>query len=184
ELAATIQARPDHRTGLETAVTDAQDADNTLPAAELRSQQHSHTLASVQRRDELAGVLADHERNVSEHAAHDQSAVDDVALIDKRMIRGMAGELAAQLQDGQPCAVCGSPTHPEPARQSENHPDHDAIEEAEAVQARAERQLADAREAYERVRAELAALNDQCGTISSTQAEADDEEAQTQLTYI
>src|SRR5699024_1378894 len=100
------------------------------------------------------------------------------------MIRGMAGELAAQLQDGQPCAVCGSTTHPEPARQSENHPDHDAIEEAEAVQARAERQLADAREAYERVRAELAALNDQCGTISSTQAEADDEEAQTQLTYI
>lgn len=184
ELAAMIQARPDHRAGLESAVTDAQDAVNTLSAAEFRSQQQSQTLASVQRRDELAGVLANHERNVAEHAERAQSAVEDVAAIHKRKIRGMAGELAAQLQDGQPCAVCGSTTHPEPARQSENHPDLDAIEEAEAVQTRAERQLADAREAYERVRAELAALNDQYGTVSSTQAEADAEEAQTQLTHI
>src|SRR5699024_12271635 len=120
ELAATIQALPDHRAGLESAVTDAQDAVNTLSAAEFRSQQQSQMLASVQRRDELAGVLANHERNVAERDERAQRAVEDVAAIHKRKIRGMAGELAAQLQDGQPCAVCGSTTHPEPARQSEN----------------------------------------------------------------
>ncbi|MFZ2174588.1 MAG: SMC family ATPase [Rhodococcus sp. (in: high G+C Gram-positive bacteria)] len=36
----------------------------------------------------------------------------------QRRIAGMAAELAAELKDGEPCQVCGSPEHPRPAAPS------------------------------------------------------------------
>lgn len=184
ELAATIDTRPERRAALESALTDAQSAANALPAAEYRAQQDARTLELVQHRDEVAGALVEHERNVTKHAEHARNTVDSVAALRTRKIQGMAGELAAQLQDGQACTVCGSTTHPAPAQQSQDHPDQEAIQAAEAAQDRAERQLADVREACERVRAEVGALNAQYASVSLVQAQADADEARSQLSDI
>ncbi|WP_134322697.1 AAA family ATPase [Cumulibacter soli] len=52
-------------------------------------------------------------------------------LRDKR-IAGMAAEIASGLRAGEACAVCGSTTHPQPARPADDAPSVEQIELAEA----------------------------------------------------
>ncbi|MER6387879.1 SMC family ATPase [Streptomyces sp. NPDC001523] len=69
-------------------------------------------------------------------------------------LRGIAAELAAALVAGEPCTVCGSAEHPEPARPAPGHVDraaedaaHARFEQAEERRATVERRLAAVREA-------------------------------------
>ncbi|NWF30549.1 SMC family ATPase [Streptomyces sp. PKU-EA00015] len=62
----------------------------------------------------------------------------------ERRLLGIAAELASQLTPGQPCAVCGSESHPAPARAASGHVDRAAEEEAYAASARAETARAEA----------------------------------------
>jgi exonuclease SbcC len=55
-----------------------------------------------------------------------------------RRLAGMAAELAADLQDGVACAVCGSPDHPDPARSDDRVDDATERQAAQAVDAAAE----------------------------------------------
>ncbi|MFF1672068.1 AAA family ATPase [Nocardiopsis flavescens] len=80
--------------------------------------------AAVQRRD----AVAEHGRLAGEleraEAAHRdavdaaQSAREDMLALRERRITHMAAELALGLAEGEPCAVCGSPEHPSPAREA------------------------------------------------------------------
>ncbi|WP_406289632.1 AAA family ATPase [Streptomyces sp. NBC_00209] len=81
----------------------------------------------------------------------------------ERRLRDIAAELAAQLADGTPCAVCGAPDHPAPARPGDGHVDRAAEEaaerahrEAERARATAEQSLALVRERHATARAEAA----------------------------
>ncbi|MFF4095410.1 AAA family ATPase [Streptomyces sp. NPDC001834] len=56
----------------------------------------------------------------------------------ERRLRGIAAELAAELVDGEHCAVCGSTEHPAPARASDGHVDRAAEERALDTYRRAE----------------------------------------------
>jgi exonuclease SbcC len=60
----------------------------------------------------------------------------------RRKIAGMAGELAADLLDGEPCPVCGSEHHPAPAVTTADHPDDDAVDRATDERVRCESALA------------------------------------------
>ena len=46
------------------------------------------------------------------------AATADLDAVLEQRLSGHAGELASQLVEGEPCAVCGSTTHPEPALRS------------------------------------------------------------------
>ncbi|MDO4069572.1 SbcC/MukB-like Walker B domain-containing protein, partial [Clavibacter michiganensis] len=72
------------------------------------------------------------------------TAVRNEAELRQRKIRGLAGELAAELEDGVPCPVCGAVDHPHPAPSAPGHPDDDEIERAAEARARAERAQGDA----------------------------------------
>ncbi|GGD87597.1 AAA family ATPase [Microbacterium murale] len=104
----------------------------------------------------LSGELETAERRLSEASTALAAAQNELAELRRRRLDGFAGEFATALVDGEPCAVCGSTSHPAPA----THTDPvsaDDIESAEAVRDAATEAERDAAERFATVRAELAA---------------------------
>ncbi len=65
---------------------------------------------------ERAGAARD---RVQEARHREQSARDHHQTLRQARLDGMAAELAVRLVEGEPCVVCGSPSHPQPATTSE-----------------------------------------------------------------
>lgn len=61
----------------------------------------------------------------------------DLAALRQRQIAGMAARLAAGLDEGMPCPVCGSSAHPSPAQASEDAVSEEEVTAAETVLATA-----------------------------------------------
>ena len=117
-----------------------------IPAAAATLDAAKAVLDAVHRRDTLAGELE------TARATH-QARVDRAQGLRERWldlrqarIDGMAAELARDLADGRPCAVCGSADHPDPAAPAPSAPSADDEHRAETAH---ESALAD-REAAER----------------------------------
>src|SRR5205823_7011863 len=72
----------------------------------------------------------------------------------ERRIAGLAGELGAALQPGDPCPVCGAVEHPAVALPQDDHPTAEAIEAAGRAARRAEQDLSDSAAALAVDRAE------------------------------
>ena len=141
-------------------------------AAVLTAQQHAASLeplrercAATSRRFGAASELAVLEPILAEAIDRQrtgfgryEAAVDEHhRRIDARLAN-IAAELAAQLRDGEPCAVCGSAEHPAPAVASPGAVTADDVAEAERTRAAAERErdrLADERAVHEHRRAML-----------------------------
>ncbi|WP_280376462.1 AAA family ATPase [Nocardia wallacei] len=66
----------------------------------------------VRCRAEAARARDEYETARTAHADAREHTVD----VRERRLAGMAAELAGELADGRPCAVCGATEHPEPAR--------------------------------------------------------------------
>ncbi|MFT4280504.1 AAA family ATPase [Microbacterium sp.] len=138
----TQQAQiPAERERLERARDAARTDAAQLPAAEARQVELRERLAAAREAASLAGELENAERAyLAASEAASQAAAEVTALLQRR-VADRAGELAAALVDGEPCAVCGSTSHPSPA----SAPQHPAIDD-DAV-ARAEERRDAAREA-------------------------------------
>ncbi|PPF66018.1 SMC family ATPase [Clavibacter michiganensis] len=98
--------------------------------------------ATRRRVAELAGLEARvvaARGTVDDRSAAAMSAVRHEAELRERKIRGLAGELARELADGEPCPVCGAVDHPRPAPSAPGHPDDHEIEAAAEARAAAER---------------------------------------------
>lgn len=74
----------------------------------------------------------------------------------KRRLEGFAGELAADLVPGEPCAVCGATEHPVPAEHSDPVSEDD-VDEADAVRDAAAKVERGALDRVAQVKSELAA---------------------------
>ncbi len=92
--------------------------------------------AKEQARDEAQGALALAQKTL-------RKAVQTDEALREAWRRGRAASLAAQLEDGEPCPVCGSADHPDPAHLRPGEaavdvPDDEALAEAETGRAAAE----------------------------------------------
>lgn len=148
-----LAARPDDRTRLADALERATDVAATAPARAHEFADAEAVLAAV---DEL--IALEHAVTVATeaHAVATDRAVEAVreeAALRIARLQGFAGELAAALEGGEPCPVCGGVDHPHPAPLAPGH-----VGEQEV--AAAERRRGDAEEVRRTAGARLAALTE------------------------
>lgn len=99
-------------------------------------------------------------------------------------IDGMAGELASRLVVGESCMVCGSDSHPHPARRGADHPDEQAVDVAERRARDAETSFEEARTAHVVLEQQVAHLRDRAGGLDVAAATAHRDSATAALTAL
>lgn len=151
-------------------LTDLQDRRDALHAR----------LAAAQEAVGLAEAAARADLEYARRSAESGNAADAVTLLLQRRLAGHAGELAAQLLDGEPCSVCGSLEHPHPAAAATEPVTDDDLTTAEAARDAAAEAARTAGDAARAARDRLADANARAGggvvdelAVQLTAAEAD-----------
>ncbi|MFF5972989.1 AAA family ATPase [Streptomyces sp. NPDC012769] len=153
-----------HRAALQQRVEAAQEATARAEQLAGRLEPARRRLAAARRRDDLAAELATARERLSAARERRNEAHEHWLDVKSRRLRGIAAELAAALEPGAPCQVCGSADHPAPARATADHVDRAAEDAAYAAYTRAdetrttaETAVAATAEAHEAARREVLA---------------------------
>ena len=126
---------------LESAPADRAALEDRLEAARAAltlSEQHAAALdvlnrrcAAAKRRDTHLAAVTAAEKQLETAGAATAEALRHHIMIRQQRTDGMAAELAGTLKDGQPCPVCGSSVHPQPAAPHPGQPTRDDEDDAE-----------------------------------------------------
>jgi exonuclease SbcC len=181
ELDAALDARPAERARV---VEAARTAAATAAGADA-AQHQADAVAELRRVSaELVATRArvtEGEAAVTAARVAADRALDAEQQLRERRIAGLAGELGAALQPGDPCPVCGAVEHPAVATPQADHPTPAQIAEAAAVARRADDLLDDAATALALERAERDRLVSVLGASSSADLDARAAEADARL---
>ncbi len=92
-------------------------------------------------RDHAAAAQALTEKQAAYLKAMDdyRAASDTCRAMERVYLDGQAGILASSLREGEPCPVCGSASHPAPAKQADTVPKESELEAAKRLRDTAER---------------------------------------------
>ncbi|MDM7886094.1 SMC family ATPase [Curtobacterium sp. RHCKG23] len=160
ELDVALEARPAGRTALVEDARAAATAASDAEAARAETEQVRQLRADLDARDASVAAVAAAEPVVAERRRRAEELLEAERSLRARRIAGLAGELGAALEPGNPCPVCGAVEHPAVAVPQSDHPDADSVEAAAAATRAAEAALAEAatdlaveRAALERLRA-------------------------------
>ena len=138
ERARTLAARPARHAELEAALETARRAEARLPQARVDRETAAARRDAAARAEELSARLAASRRAVVEATAVVQEAKAHAAAQHRAWLEATAGSLVAELVDGEPCPVCGSPEHPAPAVPEDDPVSRAQVERADADRARAD----------------------------------------------
>ncbi|MEU6564336.1 SMC family ATPase [Nocardia nova] len=146
---------PDAIRSAESALREAADAKVALPGVQRECEQARAAAEAavelVRTRAELTTATEEFERARAAHADARERTLD----LRERRLAGMAAELAGALVAGQPCGVCGSAEHPEPARPAAvtvaKSDEDEAVRAERAAEQRRDRTLAHRTELERRV---------------------------------
>ena len=141
---AELADRPTLRDALRTRVAALAEAAGDLGVLQERLLRARAVEVAATQAAALADDVEAAEEERARAAAAARAAVEHEARVRSARIAGLAGELAAGLDAGEPCPVCGGTEHPEPAPLAPDHPAAEDVERAERARAEAERSLHDA----------------------------------------
>lgn len=157
------------RSGLLARIESAQEAAGQAEQLAVQREPAQRRLRAARQRDQFAGDTDAAQRRALESAERAVRARAHWLDLKEQRLNGIAAELAANLTDGEPCAVCGATEHPAPARKVEGHVDREAEERALAAYQRAEEQRTEDERRLGLVREALAAATAEAGDTPTEQ---------------
>ncbi|MFI6345372.1 AAA family ATPase [Streptomyces sp. NPDC050560] len=157
ETADWLAGRDAARTALQARIDAAQEGVARAEHLAARLDTARARLDAARRRDDLA-ERAETARTAALTARETAAAAYEHLLgLKERRLRGIAAELAEQLTDGHPCAVCGATAHPAPAARTPGHVDAAAEQRALAAHRAADAEAQECERRLGALREELAA---------------------------
>ena len=177
-LATQSAQRPAARAQLQAQLEDAKTAASALTDAKLAERSAADAVTAAQEAASRATAVTRAEDAAQKASTAAQSAIDHEHALRTRRRAGLAAELASALEEGEPCAVCGSTTHPAPAAPGADHVDADELEAAEQARSSAETAHARTAAALATARERLAEAQEKAGGIDVAAARAQLENAQ------
>ncbi|PYF99346.1 exonuclease SbcC [Georgenia satyanarayanai] len=181
ERRTALAARPGQRERLSEALTRIQREAMSVPAAEAGVATCRTVREAARRVEQHLTELVTAEDAVTAAATRAAAAAQEEQTVRARWIAGMAGSLAAELEPGEPCTVCGGTEHPAPAPRSPEHATTEDVDAAGARRARAEDALGAARETRAQAEARLRAAQEASGGAALADAEESLTAAQEEL---
>ncbi|MFE9438972.1 AAA family ATPase [Streptomyces sp. NPDC006602] len=164
------------RAGLQSRIESAQDAAARAEQLAVRREPAQRRLRAARQRDQFAVDTDAAQRQALATAERAVQARAHWLDLKEQRLNGIAAELAANLADGEPCAVCGATEHPAPARKVAGHVGREAEERALAAYQSADEQRAEDERRLGVVREALAAATAEAGDTPTGQlAEEADE---------
>ncbi|MEU6419434.1 SMC family ATPase [Streptomyces spiralis] len=170
------------RAGLQARVEAAQEAAGRAEQLAVRREGAQTRLGAARLRDQLIRDTDEEQRRVLDSAEHAVRAKDHWLDLKEQRLNGIAAELAANLTDGEPCAVCGATEHPAPARRVTGHVDREAEERALAALQDAEERRTDHERRLAALRERLAAATAEAGDAPTAQLAEEAEALERDLT--
>lgn len=166
----TIQERQD-RIPEELVKQEAQQATaekhaQQLPAIDSEISTLTEKLARTTEHDALREHIHHAEISHAELVEANTNAHAHFVLINSRWIASQAAILSAELEENQPCPVCGSAAHPAPAQPTDEHASKSDVEQAQEELNRVRAQLEQSSSNISALRARSAALLDQLGELT------------------
>ena len=144
QQAEQLASRPGRRTALVEKLEAAREARAGLEGLQDRRTRAEERHRAALAVEQLSTQLAQQDAACTQAAALAQEATERVRVTRLTWISGTAGALAGELTEGEPCPVCGSPTHPSPASADAEGATRQQVEAAEERQKQADEELSGA----------------------------------------
>ena len=136
-----LAERPEQRTALVEKLEAARAARERLDGLQDRRARAEERHRAALAVEQLSTQLAQQDAACTQAAALAQEATERVRATRLAWISGTAGALAGELTEGEPCPVCGSPTHPSPASADAEGATRQQVEATEEHQRQADEAL-------------------------------------------
>ena len=141
QQAEQLASRPGRRTALVDKLEAARAARERLGGLQDRRARAEERHRAALAVEQLSTQLTQQDAACTQAAALAQEATERVRATRLAWISGTAGTLAGELTEGEPCPVCGSPTHPSPASADAEGATRQQVEAAEEHQRQADEAL-------------------------------------------
>ena len=147
EKAALLEERPAAREKLTAKLREAGERASTLAALKEKREIHAARERTAAEARESLATHRSHMQRERDALAALKRASEEESLLRRKRIDAIAFELAANLEQGEACPVCGACEHPAPAHTDDELVSEERITKAEHARIAAEQRLSEARSA-------------------------------------